>query len=216
VDEGRAAGKVPLRREAARRLGASAGPASPPAHGNPTAFRGRIHAVSGINRTEVTMAEKTESKVPASYASPFSTFRNEMDRLVESFFGQPRWGGDLEPFAGFGERARMFMPSVDVKEDEKTVVLTAELPGMDEKDVQLECKNGMLVLSGEKKHEYEEKKDTLHVVERRYGSVQRAWRLPDTVDPTRIEAKFEKGVLTVTMPKREDVPPASQKIQISH
>ena len=162
------------------------------------------------------MSDKTEVKVPApTYADPFQAFRAEMDKLAEGFFGGPRWMGPFQPFPAGGGNG-LVLPSIDVKEDEKAVVLTAELPGMDESDVELVVKQGMLTLKGQKKHEYEETKDQMHVMERRYGSVQRSWRLPDEVDAGGIVAAFDKGVLTVTMPKKADAAPASRKIPIAH
>lgn len=161
------------------------------------------------------MSEKTESKVPApTYADPFQAFRAELDKLAEGFFGS-RWMGPFPPFAKAGDGVALVLPSIDVKEDDQLVVLTAELPGMDEKDVELTVQHGMLTLKGEKKHEYEATKDQMHVMERRYGSVQRAWRLPDGVDATSISARFDKGVLTVTMPKKAEAAPVSQKIAIT-
>ncbi|MFW5681348.1 MAG: Hsp20/alpha crystallin family protein, partial [Pseudomonadota bacterium] len=158
---------------------------------------------------------KSENRVPTpAYADPFQAFRAQMDKLAEGFFGGGRWVGPFPAPSGNGEG--LVLPSIDVKEDDQAVVLTAELPGMDEKDVELTVRNGLLTLKGEKKHEYEETKDQMHVMERRYGSVQRSWRLPEEVDPAGISAKFDKGVLTVTMKKRPETKPASQKIDITH
>ena len=158
------------------------------------------------------MVEKRQTGVPATtYADPFQAFRTEMDRLAESFFGR-----SLTPFrAGDGEMG-MVMPSIDVKEDDKAIILSAELPGMKEDDVNLEVKNGVLTLKGEKKHSYDETKDDVQIMERRYGAVQRTLRLPDSVDPENIEATFDDGVLTVTMPKKPEMAPASRKISIKH
>ncbi|MEO1092993.1 MAG: Hsp20/alpha crystallin family protein [Pseudomonadota bacterium] len=156
------------------------------------------------------MATTTEIRVPASMrADPLHGFRSEMERMMQGFFGAPHWTGTAS-----GDRS-VVLPAIDVKEDDGAFVLTAEIPGMDEKDVRLEVRNGMLLLSGEKVHDYTDRKDAVHVMERRYGSVQRAWRLPEVVDADAISARFDKGVLTVTMPKRADVPPASRTIQIT-
>ncbi len=158
------------------------------------------------------MVDKTETRVPATtYADPFQAFRAEMDKLAETFFGR-----NLTPFAGFAPGNGMVMPSIDLKEDDAAIVLTAELPGMDENDVELAVKNGVLTLKGEKKHVYEDKKDDVQLMERRYGTVQRTMRLPESVDPDKIEAKFDKGVLTITMAKRPETAPAARKIAITH
>ncbi len=162
------------------------------------------------------MSDKTEAKVPApTYADPFHAFRAEMDKLAEGFFGS-RWMGPFQPFPRGDGGGALVLPSIDVKEDDKAVVLTAELPGMDEQDVELVVKHGTLTLEGRKKHAYEDTKDQMHVMERRYGSVKRSWRLPDEIDATAITAAFDKGVLTVTMPKKVDATPATRKIAIGH
>jgi HSP20 family protein len=164
------------------------------------------------------MAEKSETRVPATtYADPFQAFRAEMDKLAETFFGRGMMSGLPNWRAGWGVPAEgLVMPSIDLKEDDKAVVLTAELPGMTDKDVELNVKNGVLTLKGEKKHTYEEKKDDVQIMERRYGQVQRSLRLPESVDPDQISAKFADGVLTVTMPKKPEAAPEAKKISISH
>lgn len=163
------------------------------------------------------MVEKSETRVPATaYADPFQAFRAEMDKLAETFFGRrmmpttagmPAWGLTTDG---------LVMPSIDLKEDDGAVVLTAELPGMAEGDIDVEVKNGVLTLKGEKKHEYEDNKDEVQIMERRYGQVQRSLRLPEGVEPEKISAKFENGVLTVTMPKKPEATPQARKIAITH
>jgi len=161
------------------------------------------------------MAENREMRTPATrYGDPFEAFRTEMDKLTEAFFGRglmpsapsmPSWAPSPTGFV---------MPSVDLKEDDGALVLTAELPGMAEDDVELAVRDGMLILKGEKRHSYEDKKDDVHVMERRYGTVQRAFRLPDNIDPEQITAGFANGVLTVTLPKRAGTTPQARKIDI--
>jgi HSP20 family protein len=143
----------------------------------------------------------------------FTDFRKQMDDLVENFFGRPfglRTDSDLAFPGGNG----LISPAIDVTENDDSVTLTAELPGMDEKDVDLSIRNGVMTLKGEKKYEYKEKKEDTHVMERRYGSFQRVMTLPDSVDEGKIEAKFDKGVLTVTMPKKSEAKSAARKIAI--
>jgi len=94
-------------------------------------------------------------------------------------------------------------PRVDIKEEEKSFVVTAELPGVDPKDVSVELKEGVLTISGEKKFEHEEKNDTYHKIERSYGSFSRSFSLSDRIDDKKIEAKFKEGLLTLTLPKKE-------------
>ena len=90
------------------------------------------------------------------------------------------------------------MPSIDVRETNTDLAVEAELPGMDEKDVSVTLSNGVLTLKGEKKSEREEKKEDYHLMERSYGSFQRSFRLGDTIDPDKVTAAFDKGVLKVS------------------
>ena len=113
-----------------------------------------------------------------------------------------------------GTQGFALMPSLDVKETAKEIAVEAELPGLDEKDVSLTIQNGVLTIKGEKKFEHEEQKENYHVMERRYGSFQRSLRIPDTVDEERIEARFDKGVLKVTLPKRAESVSEQRKIEI--
>jgi HSP20 family protein len=161
------------------------------------------------------MAEKNvPTKQPAMWpGSSFGDFRKQMDDLVENFFGRPfgiRADGDITFPNGNG----MITPAIDVSENEKEITLTAELPGLEEKDVDLTIRDGVLTLKGEKKYEHKEEKEDTHVMERRYGSFQRMMPLPDSVDEAKIEAKFDKGVLTVTMPKTVEAKAKARKIAI--
>ncbi|MDQ7835093.1 MAG: Hsp20/alpha crystallin family protein [Humidesulfovibrio sp.] len=134
--------------------------------------------------------------------------------MMEDFWRKP-FG--LSPFMEdfqknfFGGKAAY--PVVNVSETEKEIRVDAELPGMEAKDVDVCLENGTLLIKGEKKFEGEEKKDNYHRIERSYGSFSRAVPLPSKVNPKGIKAKFEKGVLHVTLPKAEPSPPA-QKIKI--
>ena len=88
------------------------------------------------------------------------------------------------------------------------------MPGLEEKDISLTMQNGVLTIQGAKRLEYDEEKENYHVMERRYGSFQRVLRVPDTVDEGKVEARFENGVLKVTLPKRPEVASAQRKIEI--
>jgi HSP20 family protein len=104
------------------------------------------------------------------------------------------------------------MPSVDVTEDDKAITVTAELPGLTEKDVEVTLQDGMLTLKGEKR---EEKTDAeAHVTERHYGRFQRSFRLPDGVDEAAITANVDKGVLKVVAPKNPKAAPKGRSIPI--
>jgi HSP20 family protein len=133
-------------------------------------------------------------------------FRSEFDRLFDRFdssFGFPavRRLLDLEPFRRGESSFGANVPAVDVTEDEKAYTIAVELPGLDEKDVEVSVRDDRLTLKGEKRQEKEEKKQNYYLSERSYGAFERVFRLPDSVDQDKIAARFSKGVLTVTLPK---------------
>jgi HSP20 family protein len=103
---------------------------------------------------------------------------------------------------------------LDVKEDDKAFHVSAELPGLSEKEVEVMFDDGLLTIRGEKKIERDEKKDTWHVVERSYGSFARQLSLPANIDAGKIDAKFEKGVLNVTLPKMPVEQSSAKKIDV--
>jgi HSP20 family protein len=147
--------------------------------------------------------------LPARQRDIFSVMRDEMDRMFERFeYGWPRLPALTRPTAA------LRMPELDVRETANAIVVEAELPGVDEKDVTVTLANGILTIKGEKKHEKDEKGENYHLTERSFGSFERAIRLPDTVDDTKIEAKFDKGVLEVTAAKRPDAVKTERKIEI--
>ena len=131
--------------------------------------------------------------------------RREMDHLWEDYFGSGRRG--LQPLQ------REFAPAVDVKESAEAVVVKAEVPGMDAKDINIAVTGEVLTIKGEKKSEREEKEENYHLVERTYGSFSRSLVLPAAVDLDKIEAKYDQGVLTVTCPKKEEVKPKAIEIK---
>jgi HSP20 family protein len=105
-------------------------------------------------------------------------------------------------------------PAADVAESEKGYEITVDLPGMDEKNIEVQLSNGNLTIKGEKKEEKEEKKKDWYLSERRYGSFQRAFRVPDGVNADKIEANFKNGVLTVSLPKSPEAVKNEKKIPI--
>ncbi len=147
-------------------------------------------------------------RLPSRYTDPFQAFRSEMDRLFDDFFVGVAALSNLRQNL---PTAQVITPDLDVKETEK---VKADLPGIDEKDVQLTLQDGVLSIRGEKKSERKDERENYHLVERSYGSFQRAIRLPDTVDEDKVEARFDKGVLTVTLPKRPEMVKAQKKIEI--
>lgn len=140
---------------------------------------------------------------PRTEERPLARLRGEMDQLFERFWRDP-WStsfADLMP-AGVGVGLRL-----NLAESENDVTLTAELPGVDPKDVEISVTDNMLTLSGEKKQEKEEKKRNYHYVERSFGSFRRSIQLPSSVNPNKVEAAYKNGVLTVTLQKRPDAKP---------
>ncbi len=125
------------------------------------------------------------------------TLHDEMDRFFDEFFR----GFGLAPWAPFTEMESYFSPRVDVIETDKEVKVSAELPGLTEKDVEVSLSHDVLTIKGEKKSEEEHKEHNTYRLERVYGSFQRNIPLPCEVDEEKVEAVFKNGVLTVTMPK---------------
>lgn len=109
---------------------------------------------------------------------------------------------------------RAIAPQLDVRETGKAFVIEAELPGVDDKDVSVTFTNGVLSVRGEKKSEHEQKDQNYYVSERSYGRFERAIRLPDSVDASKIEARIDKGVLRITAAKRSDATSPERKIEI--
>jgi HSP20 family protein len=107
-----------------------------------------------------------------------------------------------------------FVPAVDVYEDEKKVVLKLEVPGIEEKDLDVSVENNTLTVKGERKFEKEEKEENFHRIERRYGSFYRAFTLPTTVDTEHIDAKYENGVLKLELKKKPEAQPKQIKVNV--
>lgn len=161
----------------------------------------------------------TEKKMPVTRDEPadksaaalepwhrFDSLRQQVDHLFEDFTRNPlhlpfgRRVFDVEPFWR-RELSLRGVPAVDIAEKEKSFEITAELPGLDEKDIEIKLSNGNLVIKGEKRENIEEKKKDYYLSERHYGSFERIFRLPKGIDVEKIDASFAKGVLTVSMPK---------------
>jgi HSP20 family protein len=165
-------------------------------------------------------SEKTDRPATPSEWRPFEGLRREVDRLFENFsagswpapFGRNVF--DIEPFWR-GEIAWGKAPAVDVVEKDKAYEITAELPGIDKNNVEVKFADGVLTLKGEKKEEKEQKEKDRYVSERRYGSFQRSFRVPDSVDADKIDANFQNGVLTISLPKKPEAAKAEKKIAIA-
>lgn len=162
-------------------------------------------------------AESKSVTSPARH--PLETLRREVDRLFEDF-GSGFWRApfrssifDVEPFWR-REFSVASVPAVDIVEKDNAYEVTADLPGMDEKHVEVSVANGTLTIKGEKREEKEEKKKDFYLHERHFGSFERSFHVPESVDTDKIDAQFKKGVLTVTLPKTTEARKPAKKIEI--
>lgn len=133
----------------------------------------------------------------------------EFDRLFREAFS-PLFGkreGELS--------TRAWAPAVDIFETENSIVLKAELPGVDPKDVEVRVEDNTLYLKGERKFEKETKEENYHRIERSYGSFARSFVLPNSMDAEKVAAEYQDGLLTLTLPKREEAKPKTIKINVS-
>ena len=151
---------------------------------------------------------------------PFDVLRNQVDRLFHDFQTGFLQAPFLRPFPdieSFWRRDLGFnvTPAIDIVEKDKAFEVTAELPGLDAKDVDVQLANGMLTIKGEKQEEKEEKTKDRYVSERRYGSFRRTLQVPGGVDADKIEASYKSGVLTVTLPKSPEAQKKEKTIPVS-
>ena len=133
--------------------------------------------------------------------------QDELNRFFDDRLWRLRGSGNEELGTGF-------MPAVDVYEDQEALSLTAELPGVDPKDVDVRVENGTLTIKGERKLDREEKKENYLRIERAYGTFTRAFTLPTTVDSDKVKAEFKNGLLRVSLLKREETKPKSIKVKV--
>ena len=155
------------------------------------------------------MAYELTTWKPFRDLAPFSDFdrmRREMDRLWDTLLE-----GDVRKES---KEDSVWLPSVDVSETKNDLVVKAELPGMDPKDIDITLSDGHLMIKGQKKHEKEEKDEDYHFVERSYGSFVRAVHLPKEVKHDKISASYKNGVLKVVLPKSEEAKTKELKIKV--
>lgn len=150
---------------------------------------------------------KREVRVKRNGDDPFTMLQREMNDLFDNFFRS-------FDIALFGSRMGEFTPRVDVSETDKEIKVSAELPGMDERDIEVTLNKDSLTIKGEKKEEKEDKGKDYYRMERSYGSFSRTIPLPLEVETDRAEATFKKGVLTVTLPKTAKAIKETKKIAI--
>ena len=171
------------------------------------------------NVTKLPVKKGKIERSPALEAwPPFEGLRQEINRMFDDF----GWGSwptfrrslfATEPMFSRG-LTRTNMLAVDVAESEKAYEVTAELPGIDEKNIEVKVANGILTMKGEKQEEKEEKEKNYYLQERHYGSFERSFEIPDGVDPDSIQATFKKGVLTVTLPKKVEAQKPAKKVEV--
>ena len=151
--------------------------------------------------------ERRSVPVQRGGGDPMEGFQREMNRLFDDFFRPTPFGGTQWPFGGA-------MPRVDVEETDGEYQVSAELPGIDEKDVNLTLADNVLTIHGEKKAEREEKDKNYYLSERSFGSFRRAIPLPTEVDEEKVEAFFKNGVLTVRLPKSPEAKAKARRIEV--
>ena len=160
---------------------------------------------------------EVKKTAPAQTSAPdiWQSFRSEMDRLFDRFgFPSLRRVFDIEPAWRSASSFSFSVPAIDMSEDEKAYKISAELPGIDAKDIEVSVSGDTLVLKGEKRQEKEEKDKNYHFSERSYGSFQRSFQLPSSVDRNKVAADFSKGVLTITLPKTAEAKKPVKKIEV--
>ncbi len=155
------------------------------------------------------MAKEITIWKPFTELAPFREFdrmRRDMDRLWDSF---------LEGAPGRRDEERgEWLPSLDVSETKNELVVKAEVPGMDAKDVDISLSDGVLTIKGEKKQEKEEKEADYHLIERSYGAFTRSIQLPKEVQGDKINASYKDGILRITLPKSEEAKKKEIRIRV--
>ncbi len=165
-------------------------------------------------------AQVESGKVPEHMSSwhPFDSLQREIERLFDDF-GRGFWRSpfravpfDVEPLWRRG--GSLAAPPVDIVDKGKFYEVSADLPGFDEKSIDISVSNSNLIIKGEKKEEKEENKENYYLQERHFGSFERTFGVPQDVETDKIQAKFEKGVLTVTLPKNPEAQRPAKKIDV--
>ena len=137
-----------------------------------------------------------------------ATLQNRMNRFVRESYSPSESPEEALTTTGFA-------PAVDVYEDEHSVTLKIEVPGIDENDIDVRIENNTLTVHGERKFEKEEKEENFRRVERQYGSFTRSFALPSTVDPEQVTATYDKGVLKIKLAKKAEAKPKQIRVNVS-
>ncbi len=143
------------------------------------------------------IVRRTDTSLDPFFASPLALFED----MVNRFFSEP-------------VSSRPWYPAVDIAENENEIVLTADVPGVKMDDIDIKVENGTLTISGKREFQKQEEKGGYHRIERSYGSFQRVFTLPDSVDTEKVEASYEDGVLKVVLPKKEVAKPKTIKVSL--
>ncbi|KGE01584.1 Hsp20/alpha crystallin family protein [Rhizobium sp. YS-1r] len=167
--------------------------------------------------SKLPVKNEEKSVRPAGVWSPFETLRSEIDRLFDDLapsswrpLERSLFGREMPSPNGWAVVA----PAVDVVEKDDAFEVSAEIPGIDQKDIKVTLSNGFLTIRGEKQEEKEDKQKEYHVSERRYGSFQRSFQIPDGVDADKVEASFKKGILNIKLPKSAEAKKNERQIEI--
>jgi len=134
------------------------------------------------------------------------SFKREMDRMFDDFF---------RPSSELSESSLSWYPSVDVKETKDEFVISAEVPGMSKDDIKINISDNTLTIKGEKKEEKKEENHNYHRIERRFGTFQRSFTLPTQIEEKKVKASYKDGILTISMPKKEEAKPKEIPITVS-
>lgn len=156
------------------------------------------------------MGRKNLSVRGSEIDNPFAALHRQMSRLFDDFFSD--FG--LQPWKGWAGFDGGFYPRMDVAETDKEFTITAELPGIEQKDIEISLADGVLTLKGEKKQSSEEKKEGYYHSERSFGAFCRSVALPAEVDEEKVEATYKDGILKIRLPKTESQKARAKKIEV--
>jgi HSP20 family protein len=165
------------------------------------------------------LKQEPKSQAPARVQDYFRNVRAEIERAFEDF-DRGLWSllprrpmMEVEPFSRRGMTIGL-APTVDVVEKEDAFEITADLPGLEQKNIELNLSGDVLTIRGERQEEKEEKRRNYYLSERQFGLFQRSFQIPESVDPDKIDASFKNGVLTIVMPKKPEAKKAERQIAI--